>query len=181
MPDTEDENCVMEQIALISRLLEGGPKAIIHDYTVTGGTATLFYSLPLPADGTIWTITLGRRGSPGNAAGEPTRELLSAGLSDAHRAVLADRRRGPHFAADITRRARWARDHNDGRSEPAWSTGERLFVALVLGDQATFDDEGYSRQEAVGRLAGELDYYRYDRGADTWLAEISQALGSTPD
>ena len=40
------------------------------------------------------------------------------------------------FAADIAARARWARDHNDGQPNPAWSTGEKLTVALVLRNQA---------------------------------------------
>jgi hypothetical protein len=83
------------------------------------------------------------------------------------------------FARDITRRARWARDYNDGRPEPAWSTGERLTVALVLGDQATLDAEGYTRQEAAQRLAGDLAFYGYPGDADTWLGEIRAALGST--
>lgn len=51
------------------------------------------------------------------------------------------------FAADITARARWARTRNNNHPEPAWSTGERLAVALVLGDQATLDCEGYTRQQ----------------------------------
>ncbi len=82
------------------------------------------------------------------------------------------------FAGDITRRARWARDHNDGRPEPAWSTGERLAVALVLGDQATLDAEGYTRQEAAQRLAGDIAFYGYPGDAGTWLQEIRAALGS---
>src|SRR5215831_16088862 len=80
------------------------------------------------------------------------------------------------FAEDITRRARWARDHNDGRPEPAWSTGERLVVALVLGDQATLDAEGYTRQEAAQRLAGDLAFYGYPADAGTWLTQIRTAL-----
>jgi hypothetical protein len=81
------------------------------------------------------------------------------------------------FASDITRRAQWARDHNDGKPEPAWSTGERLAVALVLGDQATLDAEDYTRKEAEQRLAGDLAFYGYTADAGTWLAEIRAEVG----
>jgi hypothetical protein len=82
------------------------------------------------------------------------------------------------FASDITRRAQWARDHNNGRPEPAWSTGERLTVALVLRDKATLAAEGYTRQDAARRLAGDLSYYGYGADADAWLREIRAAIGS---
>jgi hypothetical protein len=84
------------------------------------------------------------------------------------------------FTADITRRARWARDHNDGRPEPAWSTGERLAVALVLRDKTTVAAEGYTRQAAARRLAGDLGYHGYGTDVDTWLREIRAAIGSLP-
>ena len=82
------------------------------------------------------------------------------------------------FASDITRRARWAIDHNDGRPEPVWSTGERLAVALVLRDKTTLEAEGYTRQDAARRLAGDLRYYGYGADADAWLREIRAAIGS---
>ena len=49
------------------------------------------------------------------------------------------------FAADITARSSRAQARNNGHPEPAWSTGERLIVALVLGNQATLDSEGYTK------------------------------------
>ena len=76
------ENQTLDQITLISRVLEGdvpAPKVIVHDYTINGEpgiseTATLSYSIPLPLgmtfaqeqaaktmplyDGTVWKITL---------------------------------------------------------------------------------------------------------------------------
>ena len=85
------------------------------------------------------------------------------------------------FASDITWRAQWALDHNDGRPEPAWSTGERLTVALVLRDKATLEAEGYTRQDAARRLAGDLSYYGYGADADAWLREIRAAIGSPQD
>ena len=57
------------------------------------------------------------------------------------------------FAADITRRARHARDHNDGDPEPAWSTGERLFTALVLRNEEYLAGEEWTVAE-VTRPAG---------------------------
>jgi hypothetical protein len=80
------------------------------------------------------------------------------------------------FVADITARARWARDHNDGHPESAWSTGERLVVALVLGDQATLDSEGYTRQQALQRLSGDLEFHGYPDYAETWITGIQAAL-----
>ena len=88
---------------------------------------------------------------------------------------------GRFLSADITRRARWALNHNDGRPEPAWSTCERLAVALVLHDKATLESEGYTRQDAARRLAGDLGYFGYGADADTWLREIRAAIGGLPD
>ena len=85
------------------------------------------------------------------------------------------------FASAITRRAQWAIDHNDGRPEPVWSTGERLAVALVLRDKATLETEGYTRQDTARRLAGDLSYYGYGADADAWLREIRAAIGSLQD
>ena len=80
------------------------------------------------------------------------------------------------FAADITARARWAQARNDGHPEPAWSTGERLIVALVLGDQATLDSEGYTRQQVLQRLSGDLAFYGCTVDAETWITGIRAAL-----
>jgi hypothetical protein len=76
------------------------------------------------------------------------------------------------FTSDMIRRARWARDHNNGRPNPAWSTGEKLAVALILGDQAYLRAADYTRQEALQRLSADL------LGADpeTWLADARAAL-----
>lgn len=83
------------------------------------------------------------------------------------------------FAADITRRSIWAINNNEGRPYPAWSTGERLIVALVLGDAATLEAERYTRQEALQRLGGDLAYYGYGGDPETWIAGIRAALGIT--
>jgi hypothetical protein len=76
------------------------------------------------------------------------------------------------FTGDMIRRARWARDHNDGYPNLAWSTGEKLAVALILGNQAYLRAADYTEQEARQRLSGDL------MGADVavWLASVQGAL-----
>jgi hypothetical protein len=76
------------------------------------------------------------------------------------------------FAADITARARWARDHNDGRPNLAWSTGEKLAVALVLHNQAYLRAADYTEQEARQRLSGDI----MGADIDAWLASVRAAL-----
>jgi hypothetical protein len=81
------------------------------------------------------------------------------------------------FAEDITRRARWAIDYNDGRPNPAWSTGEKLAVALVLGDRAYLDAAGYTKMQALTRLAGDIG----DTNVGAWLAYVRGALEAGDD
>jgi hypothetical protein len=79
---------------------------------------------------------------------------------------------GDSFAADITARARWALEHNHKEPKAAWSTGEKLAVALVLGNRPYLDAAGYTPQEAASRLSGDL------MGADigAWLSGVRAAL-----
>lgn len=79
------------------------------------------------------------------------------------------------FAEDITGRCRWALAHNDGTPNPAWSTGERLYVALILRDRAYLEAEEYSVAEVVSRLAGDLGTVPGDEVAD-WIRDIRVAL-----
>ena len=79
------------------------------------------------------------------------------------------------FADDITRRCRWALEHNDGTPNPAWSTGERLFVALVLRDHQYLGAEGYTVAQVVSRLAGDLGVTFADEVA-VWVQGIRDAL-----
>ena len=76
------------------------------------------------------------------------------------------------LAADITARARWALEHNHGEPKAAWSTGEKLAVALVLGNRPYLDAAAYTPQEAASRLSGDL------LGADVgaWLSGVRSAL-----
>jgi hypothetical protein len=84
------------------------------------------------------------------------------------------------LAADITARARWARNCNDGHPKPAWSTGERLTVALVLDDQETLQDEGYTRRQAVQRLSADIAFYGHTTDPEAWITSIRSALTKAP-
>jgi hypothetical protein len=74
-------------------------------------------------------------------------------------------------------RARNARDHNGGKPEPAWSTGERLIVALILGDQTTLDLEDCTEDQALSRLGGDLYFHGYPSDASTWVEAARRLLG----
>jgi hypothetical protein len=78
------------------------------------------------------------------------------------------------FAADITGRARWAIVHNDGRPNPAWSTGERLIVALVIDDPDTLTEEDYTRHQVLERLAGDIGGTVAE--AEAWIEEVQGRL-----
>ena len=78
------------------------------------------------------------------------------------------------FARDIAAKARWALIHNDGWPKAAWSTGERLAVALVLDDPAALEAEDCTRDEAVRRLAG--DIFGSTADAEAWIEEVRGAL-----
>ena len=53
-----------------------------------------------------------------------------------------------------------------GQAGPPMGVGEGL------------DAEGYTRQQAAQRLAGDLAFYGYPADAGIWLTEIGAALGS---
>lgn len=78
------------------------------------------------------------------------------------------------FARDIAARARWALVHNDGWPKAAWSTGERLAVALVLDDPAALEAEDCTREQAVSRLAGDLGSTPAD--AELWIERVRATL-----
>jgi hypothetical protein len=75
------------------------------------------------------------------------------------------------FADDITTRARLALKHNGGVPLGAWSTGERLIVALVLARTDLINAMGYDRDEAVERLAGDL--YGSVADAEAWVEKVA--------
>lgn len=53
---------------------------------------------------------------------------------------------------DLIRRCRNAIEQHDGRPNGAWSTGEKLAVALVLDDTDYIQAMGYTALEAAGRV-----------------------------
>jgi hypothetical protein len=59
-----------------------------------------------------------------------------------------------NFGTDIAHRCHWALDHNDGHPLSAWSTGERLAVALVLFDLDHLAAMDYTPTEAAQRVCG---------------------------
>jgi len=80
------------------------------------------------------------------------------------------------FTKSITWRSRWARDHNGGRPDPAWSTGERLAVALVLGDQGEFAAEDCTWEDAARRIEAEIIFDGWHDSIFGWLDQIRAAL-----
>lgn len=79
------------------------------------------------------------------------------------------------FAADILRRCQIALA-DDGHPYGAWSTGEKLAVALVLLDWPYLRVEGYTPAEAWARVAGGTWSPPADPRA--WLAAIRHHLES---
>lgn len=66
--------------------------------------------------------------------------------------------------------------HNEGIPNPAWSTGERLAVALVLADDAYIATEGYTKAQALERLAGDIG----GASVGAWLAYVRGVLEEEP-
>jgi hypothetical protein len=82
-------------------------------------------------------------------------------------------------AKDTLRRCRWAKMHNNGRPNGAWSTGEQLAVAFILRDTETLAANGYTVQEAAQRLYGDM----IPPPADwrTWVEDIRHAIATGGD
>lgn len=78
------------------------------------------------------------------------------------------------FGTDIVHRCRWALEHNDGHPLSAWSTGERLAVALVLYDREHVRAMGYTPTEAAQRVTGGM--WSPPSNFATWLAAIRAAI-----
>ena len=78
------------------------------------------------------------------------------------------------FAKDIAAKARWAIIHNDGFPKPAWSTGERLAVALVVDAPDVIEREGFTREQALSRLAGDIGGTTVD--AEAWVERVQATL-----
>lgn len=75
------------------------------------------------------------------------------------------------FGKSIAAKARWVTAHK-GDLWPAWSTGETLAVALVLNDAAMIAAEGFTREQALSRLAGDIAGTMAD--AEQWIVEVQE-------
>lgn len=82
--------------------------------------------------------------------------------------------------ADLIARCLHTRRRDNDRPNGAWSTGERLAVALVLRNKAVLTEMGYTVQEAAQRLFG--DPCSPDRPEDfaPWLNAIRSRVEQEP-
>lgn len=72
---------------------------------------------------------------------------------------------------ELISRCRTAQRLND-RPPGAWSTGERVFVALVLKNKAVLEEMGHTPQEAAQRLFGEPWTPSDPEEFGRWLAAV---------
>ncbi|ADD40064.1 hypothetical protein [Stackebrandtia nassauensis] len=82
------------------------------------------------------------------------------------------------FGSDILGKCCWALKYNDGHPNGAWSTGEKLAVALVLDDEEFLTAEDYTIPEAKQRVFGGSWEWRNTNEFDTWLAQLRALLGN---
>lgn len=105
-------------------------------------------------------------------ANTPNAARTAARLAQLAEIAAAERKALPVWTDGMISRARWARDHNDDEPKGVWSTGEKIYVALILGNKPYLDSVGYTVEEARSRLAGDL----FGGDVDTWLAEVRLAI-----
>ncbi|ADD45883.1 hypothetical protein [Stackebrandtia nassauensis] len=85
------------------------------------------------------------------------------------------------FGSDILGKCCWARDYNDGHPNPAWSTGEKLAVALVLDDKEFLNAEDYTIPEAKQRVFSGSWEWRDKAHFDDWLVQLRALLDTSSD
>jgi hypothetical protein len=74
----------------------------------------------------------------------------------------------------MLRRTRWALYRNQGRAANSWSAGERLSVALVLGDHQALAELGYTPEEAADAVSAVLALSPAE--FDGWIGELRAVL-----
>lgn len=79
-------------------------------------------------------------------------------------------------AADVLHRCRRVRELGTGSGYGAWSSGERLAVAVVLRDRDRLSQMGYSYQEAARYVYGGMVNPPAPEHFADWLAAIRLAL-----
>lgn len=84
------------------------------------------------------------------------------------------------FQNDLIARCLRTRRRDNDRPSGAWSTSERLFVALVLKNKTVLDEMGYTGQEAAQRLFGEPWSPDDPEEFVTWLDAIRNRVDAEP-
>jgi hypothetical protein len=74
----------------------------------------------------------------------------------------------------MLQRTRWALYRNQGRAPGSWSEGERLSVALVLGDREALAELGYTPTEAADAVSTVLALPPNE--IDRWIGELRAIL-----
>jgi hypothetical protein len=74
----------------------------------------------------------------------------------------------------MLQRTRWALYRNQGRAPGSWSAGERLSVALVLGDREALAELGYTPAEAADAVSAVLALPPSE--IDGWIGELRAIL-----
>lgn len=81
---------------------------------------------------------------------------------------------------DLINRCRHARKHCDDRPPGAWSTGERLAVAVVLKNKQVLEEMGYTTQQAANRMFGESYSPDTPEEFGRWLDGIRAQVDAAP-
>lgn len=74
------------------------------------------------------------------------------------------------YFGDAVHRSVISAEENERRPLGVWSTGEKLLVALVLWDQSYLDEEYYTYDEAMVRVAGGIGVDRDE--LPLWLDRV---------
>lgn len=74
----------------------------------------------------------------------------------------------------MLQRTRWALYRNSGRAAYHWSLGERLFVALVLGDREALTELGWTEPDAEDAVSAVLALKPGE--LHTWIGELRAVL-----
>ena len=88
------------------------------------------------------------------------------------------------YTAAMAGRARWARHSNGSKPAAGWSQGERLIIALILGDLAYIEAElapltgPEAHEYALARVGGDLAFYG-DVTTDPadWVNNVRAVIG----
>lgn len=75
--------------------------------------------------------------------------------------------------ADLIRRVQLVSAHGlDEAGFWAWSTGEKLIVALVMGRSDVLDEMGWTEDEVVARWGAEIGFESDARSTRAWVGSL---------